>query len=170
MAPTAACGVPPRTAAMGGCVHGDRVIACAMPRARSSAPEATTTPPSLSLRLDLGGGLRIGPGKVVLLEAIGRTGSISGAGRALKMSYRRAWELVEDLNRGMGTPVVEAVAGGAGGGGARLTPTGEAIIVHYRRIEAEARQIAAAPLAELARCRLQGATVEADSSVGTPGA
>lgn len=129
------------------------MIACAMSRARTPTPETTTTPPSLSLRLDLGGGLRIGPGKVVLLEAISRTGSISGAGRALKMSYRRAWELVEDLNRGMGTPVVEAVAGGAGGGGARLTPTGEAIITQYRRIEAQARQMAAEPLAELARCR-----------------
>jgi len=140
-----------------------------MSRARNPAPETTTTSPSLSLRLELGGGLRIGPGKVVLLEAISRTGSISGAGRALKMSYRRAWELVEDLNRGMGTPVVEAVAGGAGGGGARLTRTGEAIIAHYRRIEAETRQIAAEPLAELALCRvLEAKPGQPEPSAGLP--
>jgi molybdate transport system regulatory protein len=139
-----------------------------MSRARHPAPEATAAAPSLSLRLDLGGGLRIGPGKVVLLEEIGRSGSISGAGRALKMSYRRAWELVEDLNRGMGTPVVEAVAGGAGGGGARLTATGEAIITHYRRIEARARQVAAQPLAELARCRADSAAAEAASNPAEP--
>jgi molybdate transport system regulatory protein len=139
-----------------------------MSRARHPAPEATTAAPSLSLRLDLGGGLRIGPGKVVLLEEIGRSGSISGAGRALKMSYRRAWELVEDLNRGMGTAVVEAVAGGAGGGGARLTATGEAIIAHYRRIEAHARQVAAEPLAELARCRTDSAAVQEPAGASEP--
>jgi molybdate transport system regulatory protein len=65
-------------------------------------------PPSyrLSIRVDLAGGTRIGPGKVALLEEIGRSGSISAAGRVMKMSYRRAWELVEDLNRNLGAPVV----------------------------------------------------------------
>jgi molybdate transport system regulatory protein len=56
----------------------------------------------LNIRLDLAGGLRIGPGKVAVLEEIARTGSISAAGRALRMSYRRTWELVEDLNNGLG--------------------------------------------------------------------
>ena len=71
----------------------------------------------LSIRIDLASGARIGPGKVALLEEIGRCGSISGAGRALKMSYRRAWDLVEELNRQLGASVVSTAAGGAGGGG-----------------------------------------------------
>jgi molybdate transport system regulatory protein len=121
-----------------------------MPRARRSPPQAAAPAPRLIIRLELGG-LRIGPGKVSLLEEIGRSGSISAAGRALRMSYRRAWELVEDLNRGLGTPAVETAAGGAGGGGARLTPAGEAVISQYRAIEAESNQAAAKRLSELAR-------------------
>ncbi len=66
--------------------------------------------PRLSIRLDLGDGARIGPGKVRLLEEIARAGSISAAGRALGMSYRRAWELVEALNRG-GWQAVNVVGG-----------------------------------------------------------
>lgn len=121
-----------------------------MPRARS--PVSPASLPRLIIRLDLGG-VRIGPGKVALLEEIGRSGSISAAGRALKMSYRRAWELVEDLNRGLGTPVVETAAGGAGGGGARLTAAGEAVIGHYRAIEAESNGAAGQRLAQLERLR-----------------
>ncbi len=89
----------------------------------------------LSIRLDLACGARIGPGKVAVLEQIARSGSISGAGRALRMSYRRTWELVEDLNRSLGTPVVETAAGGSGGGGAVLTPAGKAVVERYRAIE-----------------------------------
>ena len=118
------------------------------PRAARSGAEAGQR---LSIRLDLGDGLRIGPGKVRLLEEIGRAGSISAAGRALGMSYRRAWELVEALNRGLGQPVAETAAGGAGGGGARLTPLGEAVVAGYRAIEAEANAGAAPRLAALAR-------------------
>jgi molybdate transport system regulatory protein len=92
----------------------------------------------LSIRIDLAGGGRIGPGKVALLEAISETGSISAAGRAMSMSYRRAWQLVEDLNRSLGNPVVETAAGGAGGGGARLTEAGRTLIKRYRAVEAAA--------------------------------
>jgi molybdate transport system regulatory protein len=92
----------------------------------------------LSIRIDLASGARIGPGKVALLEEIERSGSISAAGRAMKMSYRRAWELVEDLNRHLGSPVVETSAGGAGGGGARLTKAGAALVAQYRAMEAAA--------------------------------
>jgi len=92
----------------------------------------------LSIRIDLASGARIGPGKVALLEEIGRSGSISAAGRALKMSYRRAWELVEDLNRHLGSPVVETAAGGAGGGGTRLTKAGTSLVQQYRAMEAAA--------------------------------
>lgn len=89
----------------------------------------------LRIRLDLASGARIGPGKVAVLEEIARSGSISAAGRALRMSYRRTWELVEDLNRNLGTPVVETAAGGSGGGGAVLTRAGKAIVERYRAIE-----------------------------------
>src|SRR5882724_2686231 len=102
-----------------------------------SAP-APRTDSRVSLRLDLPSGARIGPGKVVLLEAIASTGSISGAGRALKMSYRRAWELVEDLNRHLGTPVLATASGGTGGGGARLTEAGQTLVAEYRALEAAA--------------------------------
>src|SRR5215470_11295026 len=89
----------------------------------------------LSIRLDLASGARIGPGKIAVLEQIARSGSISAAGRALHMSYRRTWELVEELNRTLGTPVVETAAGGSGGGGAVLTRTGKAVIERYRAIQ-----------------------------------
>jgi len=121
--------------------------------ARSGAPLAGDR---VSIRLDLACGARIGPGKVALLEAIDRTGSISAAGRALRMSYRRAWELVEDLNRHLGAAVVTTAAGGAGGGGARLTATGTAIVSEYRALEAEATARAAARLAALERARTAG--------------
>jgi len=97
--------------------------------------DATGKSDRLSIRLDLACGVRIGPGKVAVLEEIARSGSISAAGRALRMSYRRTWELVEDLNRNLGTPVVETAAGGSGGGGAVLTRAGKAIVERYRAIE-----------------------------------
>jgi molybdate transport system regulatory protein len=112
---------------------------------RSAAPPAPGS--RLIIRLDLASGARIGPGKVALLEAIASSGSISGAGRALKMSYRRAWELVEDLNLHLGTPVVATAAGGSGGGGARLTPAGAAVVASYRAMET-ASAAAAAPYIE----------------------
>jgi molybdate transport system regulatory protein len=103
----------------------------------------------LSLRIDLASGERLGPGKVTLLEAIARTGSISGAGRALRMSYRRAWELVESLNRAFATPVVATQMGGPHGGGAVLTPLGVEIVARYRAMEDEAAQALAPHLGAL---------------------
>ncbi len=102
---------------------------------RKTASEAAPPGDRLSIRLDLASGARIGPGKVAVLEEIARSGSISAAGRALRMSYRRTWELVEDLNRTLGVPVVETAAGGSGGGGAVLTQAGKAIVERYRAIE-----------------------------------
>ena len=89
----------------------------------------------LTLRIDLGPDQAIGPGKIRLLEAIERTGSISKAGRALGMSYRRAWLLVDDLNKCFRQPVVSAQTGGTRGGGAVLTAFGATLIKHYRAIE-----------------------------------
>ena len=105
----------------------------------------------LSIRIDLATGGRIGPGKVALLEAIQRSGSISGAGRALKMSYRRAWQLVEDLNRTVGDPVVETSAGGSGGGGAKLTEAGHTLVREYRAMERAAAETATTHLVGLNR-------------------
>ena len=94
--------------------------------------------PRLTLRVDLGSGRALGPGKVRLLEAIEKTGSISQAGRNLGMSYRRAWLLVDDMNNCFRNPVIEAQPGGAHGGGATLTPFGRKLVARYRAIEADA--------------------------------
>ncbi len=105
----------------------------------------------LSIRIDLDGGGRIGPGKIMLLEQIGQAGSISAAGRAMQMSYRRAWLLVENLNSIVGTPVVETSAGGSNGGGAWLTAAGSTLVQQYRTLEREAAKTAQGPLAALDR-------------------
>lgn len=110
----------------------------------------------VSIRLDLASGARVGPGKIALLEEIARHGSISAGGRALRMSYRRAWELVEDLNRHLGAPVVAAVTGGSGGGGARLTEAGAALVAAYRAIERATENAAAPYLATLAQAEAAG--------------
>jgi molybdate transport system regulatory protein len=92
----------------------------------------------ISLRIDLGEERRFGPGKARLLELIRDTGSISAAGRALGMSYRRAWLLTDELNQLFGQRLVEPQHGGAKGGGAQLTEAGAKALEAYRRIEAAA--------------------------------
>ena len=91
------------------------------------------------LRIIFAAGRKVGPGKADLLEAIGRTGSISAAGREMGMSYRRAWLLVDEVNRIFKEPVVVAAAGGTHGGGANLTDFGRALVAAYRRIEDRTR-------------------------------
>jgi molybdate transport system regulatory protein len=102
----------------------------------------------LTLRVDFGSSRSIGPGKIRLLEAIERTGSISQAGRTLGMSYRRAWLLIDDMNRCFRHAVVSAKPGGSRGGGAELTEFGAGLVRDYRAIEAAA--------ANAARKRLRG--------------
>ncbi len=92
----------------------------------------------LSIRIDLDGDRRLGPGKVLLLERIAACGSISAAGRSLNMSYRRAWQLVADMNASFEAPLVAAQMGGRHGGGATLTPLGRDLVGRYRAIEREA--------------------------------
>ena len=94
----------------------------------------------LTLRIDLGPDQAIGPGKIRLLEAIAATGSISQAGRALGMSYRRAWLLVDDLNHCFRAPVVAAQTGGTRGGGSALTRFGADLVAHYRALERAAHR------------------------------
>lgn len=92
------------------------------------------------LRLYRAGDTALGPGKVALLEAIAETGSISAAARRFGMSYRRAWQLVDEMNRAFAQPAVVSATGGAHGGGTHLTDSGRSIVAHYRAIEAAARQ------------------------------
>jgi molybdate transport system regulatory protein len=91
--------------------------------------------PSLSVRIDLDSEARIGPGKIQLLENIKANGSISAAGRAMDMSYKRAWDLVEEINRICGHAAVDRQTGGKNGGGAVLTPFGLSLVARYRNIE-----------------------------------
>lgn len=92
----------------------------------------------LTLRIDVDRVAAVGPGKIALLEAIGTTGSISAAARALGMSYRRAWLLVEDINSRLRTPAVERAKGGPQGGSSHLTASGERLVALYRKVEADA--------------------------------
>ena len=96
----------------------------------------------VSIRIDLESGGRIGPGKIALLEAIRETGSITAAAVAMKMSYRRAWLLVDELNKLLSEPVVTTAQGGAMGGGTTLTPVGEKIIALYHSAEDRTRAAA----------------------------
>ena len=94
--------------------------------------------PHIRIRIPLGDDYAIGPGKADLLEAIQRTGSISAAGRELKMSYRRAWLLVDTMNRCFKQPLVETTTGGASGGGAHVTELGNDLLRRFRVIEKKA--------------------------------
>ncbi|HTW83487.1 MAG TPA: LysR family transcriptional regulator [Candidatus Sulfotelmatobacter sp.] len=94
----------------------------------------------LTIRVVFGEAAAVGPGKIALLEAIAESGSISAAGRALKMSYRRAWTLVEELNALFRTPLVRARPGGAQGGGAQVTALGKLVVREYRALEALLRE------------------------------
>jgi len=105
----------------------------------------------LTVRFDFDKQRRLGPGKVALLESIQATGSISAAGRAHQMSYRRAWLLVEDLNKLFGVPVVSAHPGGAKGGGATLTAMGVEVIGLYRAAENKMRAAAAEEIDNIER-------------------
>jgi len=87
------------------------------------------------LRIVLTENAYVGPGRADLLDGIARTGSISAAGKAMGMSYKRAWGLVQALNEGFGRPLVETARGGAAQGGAHLTPLGEEVLARYRAMQ-----------------------------------
>ncbi len=90
------------------------------------------------LRVLLGAAIAIGPGKADLLDAIAANGSISAAAKRMGMSYRRAWLLVDTMNGCFRGPLVASTRGGAGGGGAQLTPLGVEVLARYRDMEAKA--------------------------------
>lgn len=103
----------------------------------------------LKLTIVLGSGARIGPGKVALLKSVRETGSIAAAARAMGMDYKRAWLLIDSLNRAFNTPAVERVAGGPKGGGATLTAFGEELLARYTELQTGAEKRAVADLAAL---------------------
>lgn len=107
--------------------------------------------PRLHLRLYLAPGVWLGPGKAELMAQIAATGSISAAGRAMGMSYKRAWTLVEALNAIYTQPLVDAARGGASGGGAALSDKGAQVLAAYRALEVQARQAGAGAIATLAQ-------------------
>ena len=110
----------------------------------------------------------IGPGKIALLEAIDRTGSISAAARSLDMTFRRAWFLVETMNTAFRDPVIRTSVGGREGGGAGLTPLGQEVVARYRRTQEEARKVAEPHLRWLDEV-LKEEAPEAKAATGTAG-
>jgi molybdate transport system regulatory protein len=100
-------------------------------------------------RLQLGETAAIGPGKIELLRAIGERQSISAAAKAMGLTYKRAWLLVDTLNQGLGRPVVEAAKGGKGGGGASLTELGVRLVQRYDALEARINKAAGKELMAL---------------------
>ena len=102
------------------------------------------------IRIDFGPDRALGPGKVALLEGMQRTGSLSQTAREMGMSYRRAWLLLESLNTSFAQPVADLSRGGSGGGGATVTPFGEAMIRAFRALEADTAQRAGRLLAKVA--------------------
>lgn len=103
----------------------------------------------LSVRIDLANGSRLGPGKVSLLESVARCASISAAAREQGMSYRRAWLLIDDMNRAFEQPVVETFPGRSQGKGASITALGEKLIALYRAAEADCASAVADQVTEI---------------------
>ncbi|MEP0337180.1 MAG: winged helix-turn-helix domain-containing protein [Alphaproteobacteria bacterium] len=104
--------------------------------------------PDSFIRIRLAQVNAIGPGKADLLQAIGETNSLAEAARTLKMSYRRAWGLVQAMNAAFRSPLVETLKGGAAGGRTVLTPFGDDVLARYRRMEARAERAIAREILE----------------------
>lgn len=124
-------------------------------KSSTQAASATTTrvKPVLRFRMRItaGDAIAVGPGKIALLEAIADTGSITAAAKSLDMSYRRAWLLLDELNRSLRLPAVDSAKGGQHGGGSALTDVGRQLIALYRRIEANAALACAKDIQQLMR-------------------
>lgn len=113
--------------------------------------QASGIRPSLFIRVKFADRAFIGPGKAQLLELIGEHGSISAAGKAMGMSYRRAWMIIDSLNTAFVSPLVQKQTGGSGGGGAVLTELGNEVVARYRQIEMDAAKHCEADLSALAK-------------------
>jgi molybdate transport system regulatory protein len=106
---------------------------------------------TVRFRVDFGSECSVGVGKIELLEGIARTGSLSQAAREMRMSYRRAWLLLEDLNLSFDQPVANTSVGGRGGGGAMLTPFGVRLVAGYRKLDSSLRRLADRCLRDLGK-------------------
>jgi molybdate transport system regulatory protein len=111
--------------------------------------ESLVRSPGIRFRIDFHDGSSVGIGKITLLEAIARNGSLSSAARDIGMSYRRAWLLIDSMNTDFDTPVISATVGGSGGGGARLTSFGRELIGAYRNLEARIAPLAVEHMSEV---------------------
>ncbi|RIV88251.1 LysR family transcriptional regulator [Aurantiacibacter xanthus] len=89
----------------------------------------------LKLQLYCGEEIAFGPGKADLLEAIARTGSISAAARAMGLSYRRAWMMVDVMNRCFTEKLVDTTPGGGQKAGARVSEAGTRALAAYRDLQ-----------------------------------
>lgn len=119
------------------------------PIERPEPPAELHSPPGIRFRVDFHDRCSVGIGKISLLEAIARTGTLSRAARDLGMSYRRAWLLIDSMNADFDTPVVSATVGGSGGGGAQLTPLGRELVQAYRNLEARIAALAVEHMSEV---------------------
>ena len=97
------------------------------------------------IRIYHGGEVALGPGKIELLGYVAETGSLSEAARRMKMSYMKAWLLVQIMNRSFRKPVVQLERGGAQGGGSGITETGREVLELYRQMHEESLKAAAGP-------------------------
>jgi molybdate transport system regulatory protein len=114
--------------------------------------KAKSVPPGLThLRVTFTDTFYLGPGRADLLEGIAQTGSIAAAGKRMGMSYKRAWSLVQALNDGWGSALVETSRGGAAQGGASLTPDGEFVLLRYRAMQAVTRDAIAPDVTAVAK-------------------
>ncbi len=125
-------------------------------------------PTTLKLKLQIlcGDAIAMGPGKADLLDAISAEGSISGAGRRLGMSYRRAWQLVDLMNRCWSSPLVETSPGSARGGGARLTALGIDVLATYRTLQAALEARGAAPELPALQAKLRARPLRSQADRG----
>lgn len=112
-------------------------------------PRAVTPMTAIKLRIDFDSDRYIGHGRIQLLELIGQHGSIAQAAKAMGMSYKRAWYLMDEFNSMFSDPLIERQHGGRGGGAAKLTPFGAELVRQYRYMEGKVLTVFAKPLASI---------------------
>jgi len=117
----------------------------------STASRSRQHPPKLRLRLEFAGHHTLGPGKIQLLEAVDEHGSISAAARSMQMSYRHAWEMLDDINQCFAEPAIVTETGGRAGGGASVTDFGRDLVARFRVMQDKARAAVMEDLDLLAR-------------------